>query len=84
LILTKKTVHRKIASFSKFSNCLREIYYKKLFNKLEVKRVLEKSTTRAYKKYKIPSDLNSILRENIRYSLKFIKEFLNKFDEFGI
>ena len=27
---------------------------------------------------------NSILRENIRYSLKLIKEFLNRFDEFGI
>ena len=27
---------------------------------------------------------NSILRENIRYSLKLIKELLNKFDEFGI
>ena len=27
---------------------------------------------------------NSILRENIGYSLKLIEEFLNKFDEFGI
>jgi len=27
---------------------------------------------------------NSILRENIRYSSKLIKEFLNKFNEFGI
>ena len=27
---------------------------------------------------------NSVLRENIRYSLKLIREFLNKFDEFGI
>ena len=27
---------------------------------------------------------NSILRENSGYSLKLIKELLNKFDEFGI
>ena len=27
---------------------------------------------------------NSVLRENIRYSFKLIREFLNRFDEFGI
>ena len=35
-------------------------------------------------KSKDNSDLSSILRENIRYSLKLIRELLNKFDEFGI